>query len=176
MSHVEEKGSILWVIVKRWIQFCESYWKEGFNSVSHLRKTNSILWGLCKKKRVQFCGSYSKRVQFFDPFFSKKNQFSLEVIWKKKGSILWVTLKRRVSFCESYEKEWFNFCEFIFFQKGSVLGVIFLLSAQCLEFFFLEKIKIFEATLKKSSNSLSHIQQKKVQFLWVISKKKRFSS
>ena len=43
VRHVEEKDSILCVMLKRRVQFFESCWKEGFNPASRVEKKDSIL-------------------------------------------------------------------------------------------------------------------------------------
>ena len=77
------KGSILRVILKRRVHFCE--WKEGFNSVSLFRFKKSSILRVILKKEIQFFESCSK-------------SSTLWVI--KRGSILWVI--KKVQFFESY--------------------------------------------------------------------------
>ena len=151
---------------KKEFKFYESCWRKGFNSLGHV-----------EKKQIQSFEAYSMgRIQKgFNSLthFSKNQKPILWVIWKK-GSILWVTLKRRVPFCESYKKRWFNSLSHIFSKRFNSWSH-FLLRVQCLEFFFWKNY-ILCITFKKKFNSLCHVQQKKkIQFLWVISKKK-FSS
>ena len=95
LSHVRKIHSILWVILnslshlKKWVQFFESCWKEGFNfyescwkegfnSVYHMKKLvqfcesrffqkSSILWVL--KKFLKFDWYFSAN-QFFESSFS----------------------------------------------------------------------------------------------------------
>ena len=126
MSHVEDMGWILWVIVKRWVQSCKSYWKEGFNSVSHLRKKfNSlrlIQWVVFKKGSILRPIFQKNKSQFFESY-EKKRFNSLSHI-EKKCSILWIKLKRMVQFFESY---FFKKVQFLksFFTEGSMLRVFF---------------------------------------------------
>ena len=44
LSHVEKKGSILWVIFSKKGSILGVIWEKGFNSLSHFRKRGSILW------------------------------------------------------------------------------------------------------------------------------------
>ena len=108
-----KKDSILWVIVKRRVQVCESYWKEGFKSVSQIEKgsiKNSILWVMFKKGSIIW------------PLWKKKFN-SLRHI---KKSILRVFLRRKVHFLKSFFWKRFNSLSHINInKKGSILGVIF---------------------------------------------------
>ena len=118
LSNVEKKGSISMSYVKRKIQFCESCWKEGFNSLNYI---------FCFWKNS---GSRSKRVQLFDSFSKKVNSLS-----QIKNLILWVILKKfywkmfnssnhiltRVQFFQSYWKKRFNSVSQIFQKRFNPL-------------------------------------------------------
>ena len=138
LSH-KRKCSILWVVFKKWVQFCESCWKEGFNSVSHVKKKfNSVSHIFPKKKNS------------VTHVLNSLSHFS-----KKKSSILWLT---HIHFFESYWKEgslsWvilrkkFNSLRHIF-QKGSILWVI-----------FSKKL----SRIEQSFNSESYLEKKKVEY------------
>ena len=191
------QDSILWVMLNRRVQFFESFWKEGFNSVSyflkekwfnslnHVQKVGSISMSQCWRKSSILWVMLNRRVQFFESCWTEGfNSFSHV---EQKGSILWVMLKRRVQFCQSFWKEGFNSVSLIK-KKGSIQWIIFFekfnswsqnkKGFQCLEsfLFFPTKIKFIEShSEKKKFNSLSHIQQKKFnsleQYLWVLIKK-----
>ena len=130
MNHVFQKGSILWVMLKK-----------KFNAESHVQKRVNHFWVILLKKKVsipwsklkssisrvtkKFQTSWSqiifKKVQFFESFceegsfnsFSplvKRIQFFESKFWKsgsivevtfKKSSILWVVFKKNVQFCGS---------------------------------------------------------------------------
>ena len=93
VCHVEKKGSMLWVMLKR-----------RFNSASRVEKKDSILRVICfekinsvghVQKWVQFFGifernfnsfeSYEKKVQFFESHWIKSSTF--ESYWKRVQSV-----------------------------------------------------------------------------------------
>ena len=163
MSHILKKGPIICVILER-----------GLNSACHTEK-------------IQFFGSYRKKVQFFLSKLKNKVQFlesfqefnSLshleKIYWKminflshilKKGSILWVISKKKGSIL------WV-----IFFKKGSLSHIkkkksvslghiekkVQLLESYWKRFNYLSHFenKSWElGVIQKKFNSLSHIQKK----------------
>ena len=133
MSHVEKKkGSILWVVFEKGVQFCELFSKKSILGVIFkkkgwvlwviFQKEGSILWVVLKKK-VQFCESYYWKVQFvescekkgFNSFNHIGKRFNSvghiqekgSIHWDilKKGSILRVKLKERKQFFTSESKK-----------------------------------------------------------------------
>ena len=137
------RGSILWVILRRRFQFCESFWKEGFNSVSHIFQN-----------QVQFLESYFQKGFNAYSFFYWKN--TLNHIQKKFNSLshikkvqLFESFWKKVEFLKSYEKK-VQFVElYSIFQKKK--RVIF-------------KEQILWVVLLKGS-ILRVSSEKKVQFL-----------
>ena len=125
-------------MLKRRVQFCESNWKEGFESVGQTEK-GSI--------KIQFFESCPKRVQLFDSY-EKGVQF-FESHWKEKSSIFWVILKK-VQFFESYEQEGFNSWSLLFFEKKKRFNA--------------KNLKKSLDHIQKKFNSLCHIQQKRLNF------------
>ena len=116
---VNQKKIFLWVMLKRRIQYYESCWKEGFNTVSE--KKGSILWVFFVSK-IQFCESCFEKVQFFGSFFgmgflllffffwdhsnwthTKRAQFFESYGWKK-SSILWVQCKKGSTLSVKFKK------------------------------------------------------------------------
>ena len=110
LSRSRKKSSILWVILKRRVQFFasyskkkvqffESYWKTLFLWVvlkkkGILKKWGSILWVILKN-RVQFLESYEKKVQFVESRSKKKGFDSLSRFFSTKGSFLWITFEKK---------------------------------------------------------------------------------
>ena len=91
ISHVEKKGSLLWV--KRRVQFCESFsFQKKFNSVSHVSKRfNSLSHFLGWKFFVFFLRKFNfglkqKKAQFFESYCWKKKFNSLSPMQKKLNS------------------------------------------------------------------------------------------
>ena len=156
MSHVEEMGSILWVTLKRRVQFCESYKKNKFNSLRLIQKKSSILWVV-----------FRKGFNFFDPFFRKEVN-SLSHI-EKKGSFLWVILKRMVQFFELYFKEGFNAWSLFFFEKVNYLNHIQKKINSLSRIQQKKKIQFLWVINKKSS--VLRVIYKKVHF-WIVFERK----
>ena len=156
LSHVEPKGSILWVILKRGFQFCELYFlkEKWFNSLNHVQKVGSISMSQCWRKGFNSLSHVEK-----EGFNSLSHV-------EQKGSILWVMLNRRVQFCQSFWKEGFNSVSLIK-KKGSIQWIIFFekfnswsqnqkkVSMLRVFLFFPIKIKFIESHSEKKFNSLS---------------------
>ena len=180
---VSQKKIILWVMLKRRVQYCESCWKQGFTSVSE--KKGSILWVFFVSKKINSVRHVSKglnslshfwRWGFF--FFCEKIQFLtptkkgsiLWVIWLKKSSILWVQCKKR-------------FNSFSQIQRCSTLWVIFREKKYSLCRIDQKRVQ-FESCkkvihMKERFNSLSILKKKKVQFFesyWKTRKVQFFAS
>ena len=144
LNHIQNKKvQFSWVILKKKVQFFESYKKVQFIET-------------CSKKRVQFFESYQKKeVQFFD---------------SKNVSILWVFLKKEVQIFESYWENkgsiiWVIFNSLSHIEKKKIKPWVKLKKAHFLESHFSKKKNsILGVTFKKGFNSLSHIGKKKVQF------------
>ena len=124
LSHSQKKrGSILWIILNKKVQFFESYsfWKKGqffesysekvFNSLTHIKKKTHTQFfeSYWRKKKIQFFESYSKKkfnslshtqkeVQFFESYSIKKVQVKF-----KKSSTLWV-MKKHNSLSQTEEE------------------------------------------------------------------------
>ena len=98
LSHSQKKrGSILWIILNKKVQFFESYSSK-----------NSILWVKLKEKKVQFFESYSKRGSILWLIFNKKGSSQIKKEFNplslKINTILWVKLKKKFQLFESYWK------------------------------------------------------------------------
>ena len=137
-SYSKKKSSFFFESSILWVFFLSIFWKNVFLISNKAQFSESY-------EKVQFFESYSKKVQFFEFFFSKKKSIYWD-IWKKvfnslshiqkkvfnswsniekKGSILRVILKRRVQFCESFfQKEKFNSWSHIQQKKSISLGHI----------------------------------------------------
>ena len=96
----EKKGSILWVVFRKKVQFWESYSKEGsilrviyqMGSLhSDILKRSSILWVIFSEKKSILLSHVQKKVHFFESY-SQKKFTSLSHIRKKQ--ILWVIFKK----------------------------------------------------------------------------------
>ena len=165
LSHVEKKGSILWVkSKKKKVHSIESDFWKGFNSLSQI------------KKKVQFFESYSHiqkkkktKIQLLVTF--KKNQFFSHIQKKvqffdssKKGWILWVMPRRLYSLTHTFFKKGsiLRVVFFFFLKMGSILWVIYFVS---------KKEDQFYESYWKRDNYVTHISKKKKQFLWDIFKK-----
>ena len=184
----EKKGSILWVMLKRRVHFCQ--WKEGFHSVSLFRFKNQFCESCFEK--VQFFESsfwviFMREVQLFESFFSK--QSSILSIWKKKfSSILWVKKKKEVIFKEKGFNSVRHFGEtrsFLWVMEKS--GFNSLSQFEKIFASHWKKIQFFEsckkvAHMKERFNSLRHFEkikgfnslsqnEKKTSTLWVILKR-----
>ena len=114
---ISKKGSIIQVKLKKiiksfrkssMVQVFESYWTEGFYSVSHIKKKGSMLRLFVVKnlwitfKKNHFFESYSKFLIFFWVIFNEQNLWVVlkkssirgVLFFLKKGSILENILKR----------------------------------------------------------------------------------
>ena len=70
------QSSSLWVILrKRVVQFIETYSKRGFNSSSNFQKRDNSL-SQTEKKFNSLSHIEKKRVQFFESYFPKNDQFN----------------------------------------------------------------------------------------------------
>ena len=182
---------ILWVMLKKWVQFCESC-KKGFNSVSCIRKKgfNSV--------------SYIQKINSWSHFyFFSKHSVSHFFFFAKKGSIQWVIIfekfrilsiiLKKVQFCGSYSRKRFNSLRHIekkFNSSSQVekennsllqnkkfhsLRLFFWHKVQFLWVILLEKVQFFETFLRKFGlNSLSHILE--IRFNFFCQSKKKFNS
>ena len=64
---VNQKKIILWVMLKRRVQYCESCWKQGFTSVSE--KKGSILWVFFVSKKINSVRHVSKGLNSLSHFW-----------------------------------------------------------------------------------------------------------
>ena len=165
VSHVEKKGSILWVIFFVFEKNCESRSKrvqlfdkfskkvnsfKKFNSSSHIEKVLlnkcSILrvifwWGFNSfshlEKKVQFCESCSKKkkVQFFESCFFEKT--------KRLNSLS------------------HNFCS----KKSIILRVVLKIGSILWVSRFQKRVQFFESYQKKSSIFESYPKKKELNSL-----------
>ena len=231
------QGSILWVIFpdrinhfceSKFLQnkFYESCWKNGFNSVSHVKQKGSILWVMSKKKKRFNSVSYIQKKSILGVIFTFFVQNILWVIflqkrfnsvsqnfWKvqnsfnhiekkkfnsvghiqEKGSIHWDLLKKKVQF---FESSWKRKETILYFRikRSSTLWVFSFDTRFNSLSHSSRKVQFFESFLTKFVlNSLSHIleirfnfsnwkegfssvSEKKGSILWVFfaSKKNRF--
>ena len=155
---VHKRVSILRVIFLKRVQFLESCWKEGFNSLSHIGK-----------KKVPFFDSYFQKgfkslshIQFLESifFWQKEQIFESGFFKKKKRSILWVIfftkfnswseIEKRVQFFEAYRKKKFS------------AGVLFAKRVQFFKSNLKKRVQFFESFLKKFNYWVTI--KKKVQF------------
>ena len=179
---------ILWVMLKKWVQFCESCQKKGFNSVSHVKKKGSILWVIFKKN--QFLESFLLFFlfkTFFESFFFflKKKRFNSvsHNFWKvqnsfnhiekkfnsvghiqEKGSIHWDLLKKKVQF---FESSWKRKETILYFRikRSSTLWVFSFDTRFNSLSHSSRKVQFFESFLTKFVlNSLSHILEIRFNF------------
>ena len=138
-----KKSSILWVIVEKRVRFVDSYWKGGFNALSHIQFFES---------------NWKRRIECFESYW-KKTSLILWVDSKKKGSILWIIFRKVQSF-ESH------------FSKGSILESLFFFE-KVFESYWKNSVQFFESSTKgfnslrhiqkRGFNSSSH-NQKRRQF------------
>ena len=93
-------GSILWVVFKKVVQFCESKKIQFFESYS--KKKSSILWVILQKeegsfesfsKKINSLSQIQKNVHFFESISKESSISYIEKRFKKKSSILWVIYK-----------------------------------------------------------------------------------
>ena len=114
VGHIQEKGSIHWVILKKkssilWVIFD----KIALNSLSHILEIRfekgSILWVILKKEKFNSSGHIEKRGSIS--------------AGEKKGSILWVYFASTKKFDSlSHIQKWVQFIE-SYSKRGSNLWV-----------------------------------------------------
>ena len=158
----EEKDSILWVMLKRRVQFFELYFlflkklwitfKKGFNYLTNFPKKSTLSKKLILK--VILKKFYWKNVQFFESYFDEGS--ILSVILKKRFNSV-SHIQKKVQFCESNSKK-FNSASRIQKKFNSVSHIFqkrFNLLSDIQEGFnTFNSLKVFS---KKKSNSLRHI-------------------
>ena len=189
-SHVEKKGSILWIMfLGEFILL-----KKRFNSESHVQKGSiifewycwkkvSIPWSKLKKgsisrvtkKFLSWSQIIFKKVQFFESFCEEGSILCLlvksvqffESNFENPVQFFESHSKKRVQFCESCSKRMFNSVD----QKSVQLSLRKMGSILCV--MKKKKVQFFWVT-KKGFNSLSHMKRfKRLEFLeWVILVKK----
>ena len=148
-----KKGSILWVISEKIVESSESYWRISIlRVVFKKKKFNFEKKKVIFKKKINSVIRLEKKKQLCDSYSYFKKNSILRVIVKKRGSIL------RVIFWKNILKRRFKS---VSHRKSNSLS-----------FFFGEKNQVFESCYKEGFNSSSHIGKN----LWVILKKKKFSS
>ena len=105
LSAVFLKGSILWVILKKEVQFFESYEKKN-QFWDFFEKKVSFFLNCFSTKKFNFWVTFKKWFRFFESYSKKKEKrfHSLNQFFKKSnplthiqkdGSILWVMFKKR---------------------------------------------------------------------------------
>ena len=181
----EEKDSILWVMLKRRVQFFELYFLF-LKKLWITFKKGSIIWLIFQKStlsknlilKVILKKFYWKNVQFFESYFDEGSILSIIL---KKGSILWVIFKKKFNSVSQIQKSSIlrvefkkvQFCESYFPKK--VQSFQWYLRRvqyfQLFESFFKKKVQFFASYLNKRSNSVSHIQKFNGSILCVILKK-----
>ena len=157
---------ILWVMLKKWVQFCESCQKKGFNSVSYIQKINS--WS-------HFYFFLFKT--FFESFFFLQKRFNSvsHNFWKVQNSFNHIEKKRFNSVGHIQEK---GSIHWDILKKGSILRVKLkkkrnnsLLQNKkfhSLSLSFWHNVQFFESFFQKKFNSSSHFWQNSFSILWVI--------
>ena len=153
---------ILWVMLKKWVQFCESCQKKGFNSVSYIqkKKKGSILW-VVLEKGVQFCELYSKNLflESFLLFFVQNILWVIFFLQKRSNSVSHNFWKVQNSFNHIEKK--FNSLGHIQ-EKGSIHWDI-----------LKKKVQFFESSWKET---ILYFRIKRSSTLWVFSFDTRFNS
>ena len=147
-GHVQKKGSIHWVIKKKKVQFCESFFQ----------KRVQFFWVILRKFQVfesySFFESFWK-IQFFESYFAK-------------GSILWVIFQKEFNSVSHIRKNRFNLLShirkkssilWVLFKKVLLFEPIFLLMVQFSETHF-KKNSILWLIFQKEFNSLRHISKR----------------
>ena len=146
LGDVENKGSILWVTLKKKSSILWVVVKKIFNSLSHTEKI-STLWVMLKKvpflesckKKVQFFQSYSKK-KVFNPLPHLRKKFNPLGHFEKKVQSFGSFWERVVQSFESYSRKKFNPLSHV--EKGSNHWVM------------------FKRRFKRRFNWLNHVQKK----------------
>ena len=188
-SYSKKKSSILWVVLKKKNQFCESYsyFKIKYILRVIVQKMGSILWVIYWEKslsRIEKKKRFSSLYRIFGKssilwvvfFFKKKTQKFNSLTHTQKNSIHGVILpKKRVQFFEYFKKS--SILWVFFLTHGSIVWVIFIKRkrlnslSQC----FLQKIYSASPIQKNSVSffffffntllGVIHIREIKVRFL-----------
>ena len=152
----KKKGSILWVMLKRTVQFCEScfFFLEKFNSLSHILKRAQVIESYFFK-RAQFFESYKKNqssILWVISFFFQKLRFNSLRHISKESSKFWIIFEKKVQVFESHSKKEVQFLEsHSKFNSWSHIQKRFNSLSRTLQ-----KGSILWVILKKEFNSLSH--------------------
>ncbi len=177
---------------KKEVQFFVSYCKNGFNSLSHVkRKFNSLnrifLQNLGLQKKAHMLWVILKKLQFCESFYFKNGSI-LWIMFSKKGLLLWVMYKnglihwvnlffnidKRFNSSSLIEKKGVAILRVILRKRGSILLSHILKTVQLLESVWKRGWQFFESKFwKDQPNSSSHVENMG-SILWVFFKKNQF--